>query len=85
MQLVAVGLSFDNRHDEVMKIPPAAVDAVPVLGQVWLAMNSAVDRHCTLVDILWLVDTGLLVDNLFDVVTKTPPVAVKAVPVLGQV
>ena len=44
-------------------------------------MNSAVDRHC----ILLQVDTGLLVDNLLDVVTKTPPVAVKAVPVLGQV
>ena len=48
-------------------------------------MNSAVDRHCTLVGILLLVDTGLLVDNLLDVVTKTPPVAVKTVPVLGQV
>ena len=50
-------------------------------------MNSAVDHHCTLVDILLLVDTGLLVDNLHDVVTKTSPVAVKAVPVpvLGQV
>ena len=46
-------------------------------------MNSAVDRHCTLVDILLQVDTGLLVDNLLDVVMKTPPVAVKAVPVLG--
>ena len=43
------------------------------------------DRHCTLVDILLLSDTGLLVDNLLDVVTKTPPVAVKAVPVVGQV
>ena len=43
------------------------------------------DRHCTLVDILLLVDTGILVDNLLDVVTKTPPVAVKAVPVVGQV
>ena len=48
-------------------------------------MNSAVDPHCTLVGILLLVDTGLLVDNLLDVVTKIPPVAVKAVPVLGQV
>ena len=43
------------------------------------------DRHCTLVDILLQVDTGLLVYNLLDVVTKTPPVVVKAVPVLGQV
>ena len=43
------------------------------------------DRHCTLVDILLLVDTGLLVDNILDVVTKTSPVAVKAVPVVGQV
>ena len=48
-------------------------------------MNSAEDRHCTLVDILFLVDTVLLVDNQHDVVTKTPPVAVKAVPVFGQV
>ena len=47
-------------------------------------MNSAVDRHCTLVDSFLLVDTELLVDNLLDVVTKTSP-AVKAVPVLGQV
>ena len=44
-------------------------------------MKSAVDRHC----ILLQVDTGLLVDNLLDTVTKAPPVAVKAVPVLGQV
>ena len=48
-------------------------------------MNSAVDHHCTLVDILLQVDTGLLVDNLLDVVTKTPPVTVKVVPLLGQV
>ena len=48
-------------------------------------MNSAVDRHCTLVDSFLLVDTELLVDNLLDVVTKTSPAAVKAVPVLGQV
>ena len=48
-------------------------------------MNSAVDHHCTLLDILLMVYTRLLVDNLLDVVTKTPPVAVKAVPVLGQV
>ena len=34
LQLVAVGLSFDNRHDEVMKSPPAAVEAVYVLVQV---------------------------------------------------
>ena len=34
LPLVAVGLSFDNRHDEVMKIPPAAVEAVYVLVQV---------------------------------------------------
>ena len=43
------------------------------------------DRHCSLVDILLLVDTGLFVYNLLDFVTKTPPVAVKAVPVVGQV
>ena len=43
------------------------------------------DRHCTLIDNLLLVDTGLLVDNLLDVMMKTPPVTVKAVPVLGQV
>ena len=43
------------------------------------------DRHCTLLDILLLVDTWLLVDNLLDVVTKTPPVAAKAVPALGHV
>ena len=43
------------------------------------------DPHCTLVDILLLVDTGLLVDDLLDVVMKTQPVVVKAVPVLGQV
>ena len=48
-------------------------------------MNSDADCHCTLVDILLLVDTELLVDNLLNVVTKTPPVAVKAVPVLGRV
>ena len=34
LQLVAVGLPFDNQHDEVMKIPPAAVEAVYVLVQV---------------------------------------------------
>ena len=34
LQLVSVGLSFDNRHDEVMKSPPAAVEAVYVLVQV---------------------------------------------------
>ena len=50
-----------------------------------MTMNSAVDHHCTLVDISLLLGTGLLVDNLLDVVMKTPPVAVKAVPVLGQV
>ena len=48
-------------------------------------MNSAVDRHCTLVDNFLLVDTVLFVDNLLDVVTKTSPAAVDAVPVLGQV
>ena len=48
-------------------------------------MNSAVDHHCTLVDILLMVYTGLLVDNLLDVVTKTQPPAVETVPVLGQV
>ena len=48
-------------------------------------MNSAVDPHCTLVDIFLLVDTELLVDNLLDVVTKTAPAAVETVPVLGQV
>ena len=48
-------------------------------------MTSVVVRHCTLVDILLLVDTELFVDKLLDVVTKTSPVAVKAVPVLGQV
>ena len=67
--------------DTVKDNPPAAVEAVPVLGQVWLAMNSAVDRHCTLVDIFLLVDTGLLVDTVKD----NPPAAVDAVPVLGQV
>ena len=36
---------------DIVDNPPAAVDAVPVLGQVWLAMNSVVDSHCTLVDI----------------------------------
>ena len=44
-------------------------------------MNSAVDPHCTLVDICLLVDTGLLVDTVKD----NPPAAVEAVPVLGQV
>ena len=48
-------------------------------------MTSVVDRHCTLVDIFLLVDTELFVDKLLDVVTKTSPAAVKAVPVLGQV
>ena len=48
-------------------------------------MNSAVDSHCTLVDIELLVDIGLLVDNLLDVVKKTQPLAVEIVPVLGQV
>ena len=38
-------------------------------------MNSAVDRHCTLVDVFLLVDT----------VKYNPPAAVEAVPVLGQV
>ena len=48
-------------------------------------MNSAADHHCTLVDNFLLVDTELFVDNLLDVVTKTSPAVVKAVPVLGQV
>ena len=48
-------------------------------------MNSAVDSHCTLVDIYLLVETELFVDSLLDVVTKTSPAVVKAVPVLGQV
>ena len=38
-----------------------------------------VGSHCTLVDI------GLLVDNLIDVVMKTQPPAVETAPVLGQV
>ena len=59
--------------------------AVPLLGQVQLAMNSVFDSHCTLVDIWLLVDIGLLVDNLIDVVMKTQPPAVETVPVLGQV
>ena len=48
-------------------------------------MNSAVDCHCILVNILLSVYAGLLVDNILHVVLKNPPVMDEAVHVLELV